>query len=83
MRTELVSKPSILFLDEPTSGLDASSSLHLIKALRSIASQGLTVAAVLHQPRYEMFCLFHDVLLLGKGGYTVYLGPAVKAKEYL
>ena len=30
-----------------------------------------------------MFCLFHDVLLLGKGGYTVYLGPAVKAKEYL
>ena len=64
-------------------GLDASSSLHLIKALRSIASQGLTVAAVLHQPRYEMFCLFHDVLLLGKGGYTVYLGPAVKAKEYL
>eukprot|EP01048_Picozoa_sp_COSAG05_P020769 COSAG05_NODE_3626_length_1949_cov_1.225946_3_plen_60_part_01 len=40
---------------------------------------GITVAAVLHQPRYEMFCLFHDVLLLGKGGFTVYLGPATKA----
>eukprot|EP01050_Picozoa_sp_SAG11_P015623 SAG11_NODE_2047_length_3884_cov_1.573844_5_plen_63_part_00 len=37
---------------------------------------------MLHQPRYEMFCLFHDVLLLGKGGFTVYLGPAPRAKEY-
>ena len=54
--------------DEPTSGLDATSSLSLIKALRATAKQGITVAAVLHQPRYEMFCLFHDVLLLGKGG---------------
>jgi hypothetical protein len=27
-----------------------------------------------------MFCLFHDVLLLGKGGTTVYLGPATRAK---
>jgi ABC-type multidrug transport system ATPase subunit len=79
---ELTAKPSILFLDEPTSGLDATSSLQLIKALRATAKQGITVAAVLHQPRYEMFCLFHDVLLLGKGGFTVYLGPATQAKAY-
>ena len=78
----MTAKPSVLFLDEPTSGLDATSSLQLIKALRATAKQGITVAAVLHQPRYEMFCLFHDVLLLGKGGYTVYLGPANKAKSY-
>lgn len=64
------------------SGLDATSSLQLVKALRATAKQGITVAAVLHQPRYEMFCLFHDVLLLGKGGFTVYLGPAVRAKAY-
>lgn len=67
---------------EPTSGLDATSSLQLVKALRATAKQGITVAAVLHQPRYEMFCLFHDVLLLGKGGFTVYLGPATRAKPY-
>ena len=79
---EMVGKPSILLLDEPTSGLDATSSLQLVKALRATAKQGICVAAVLHQPRYEMFCLFHDVLLLGKGGFTVYLGPAFKAKEY-
>jgi ABC-type multidrug transport system ATPase subunit len=71
---EMVGKPSILLLDEPTSGLDATSSLQLVKALRATAQQGICVAAVLHQPRYEMFCLFHDVLLLGKGGFTVYLG---------
>jgi ABC-type multidrug transport system ATPase subunit len=79
---EMVGKPSILLLDEPTSGLDATSSLQLVKALRATAKQGICVAAVLHQPRYEMFCLFHDVLLLGKGGFTVYLGPAYKAKDY-
>ena len=79
---ELVAKPSILLLDEPTSGLDATSSLQLVKALRATAEQGICVAAVLHQPRYEMFCLFHDVLLLGKGGFTVYLGPAHDAKGY-
>ena len=67
---------------QPTSGLDSTSSLQLTKALRATAKQGITVAAVLHQPRWEMFCLFDDVLLLGKGGYTVYLGPAVEAKPY-
>ena len=79
---ELAAQPSIMFLDEPTSGLDSTSSLQLIKALRATAKQGITVAAVLHQPRYEMFCLFHDVLLLGKGGFTVYFGPAQDAKQY-
>ena len=50
---ELVAKPAVLFLDEPTSGLDATSSLQLVQALRATAEQGVTVAAVLHQPRWE------------------------------
>eukprot|EP01052_Picozoa_sp_SAG31_P028503 SAG31_NODE_2757_length_5139_cov_2.828968_3_plen_442_part_00 len=79
---ELCAKPTMLFLDEPTSGLDATASLTLIQALRATAEQGITVAAVLHQPRWEMFCLFHDVLLLGPGGTTVYLGPSTAAKSY-
>lgn len=36
---------------------------------------GLTILAVIHQPRYEIFQMFDNVLLLGKGGRTVYLGP--------
>ena len=70
---EMVAEPSVLFLDEPTSGLDSTSSLDVCKALRDIADTGITVITVIHQPRYEIFTMFHDVLLLGKGGQTVYL----------
>eukprot|EP01048_Picozoa_sp_COSAG05_P016901 COSAG05_NODE_2237_length_3355_cov_2.365172_1_plen_1019_part_10 len=79
---ELVAKPSVLFLDEPTSGLDSTSSLEVCAALRHLADDGINVAAVLHQPRFEIFEMFHDVLLLGTGGITVYLGPAKRAIEY-
>ena len=79
---ELVSDPTLLFLDEPTSGLDSSSSLSICSALRKISSLGLTIVSVIHQPRYEIFEMFHDVLLLAKGGRTVYLGPTKDALSY-
>ena len=79
---ELVADPTILFLDEPTSGLDSKSSKDVCLCLRSIAESGLTVATVLHQPSYTIFTSFHKVLLLGKGGRTVYLGPAEDAVHY-
>eukprot|EP00928_Gymnodinium_smaydae_P037255 TRINITY_DN25895_c0_g1_i1.p1 TRINITY_DN25895_c0_g1~~TRINITY_DN25895_c0_g1_i1.p1 ORF type:complete len:816 (+),score=109.44 TRINITY_DN25895_c0_g1_i1:83-2449(+) len=79
---ELVAQPSILFLDEPTSGLDASSSLTVCLSLKKMCQLGMTSIMVVHQPRYALFTLFDDVLLLGKGGQTVYLGPSVGAKAY-
>ena len=44
------------------------------RALKRISELGLTIVAVIHQPRYEIFMAFDDVLFLGKGGRTVYLG---------
>ena len=80
---ELVANPSVLFLDEPTSGLDATASLQVCAVLRRVAEEaGMTVVAVIHQPRYDIFTMFHDVLLLGKGGRTVYLGPTKDAVTY-
>lgn len=79
---EMVADPTVLFLDEPTSGLDSTSSMEVCSALRKIADYGLTIITVIHQPRYEIFCAFHDVLLLGKGGKAVYLGPSNKAIDY-
>jgi ABC-type multidrug transport system ATPase subunit len=70
---ELVGQPTVLFLDEPTSGLDSTSSKEVCHCLRRVAESGLTIVTVIHQPRYEIFEMFHDVLLLGKGGRTVYL----------
>jgi ABC-type multidrug transport system ATPase subunit len=79
---ELVADPTVLFLDEPTSGLDSTSSKEVCQLLRNIARAGLTVVTVIHQPRYDIFTMFDDVLLLGKGGRTVYLGPTSETLAY-
>ncbi len=79
---ELAAKPSILFLDEPTSGLDSASCLEVCTCLRDIAQGGVSIIAVIHQPRYSVFSLFDDLLLLGKGGRTIYFGPTRDAFGY-
>ncbi|KAL0358649.1 UNVERIFIED_CONTAM: ABC transporter G family member 28 [Sesamum angustifolium] len=71
---ELVMEPSLLFLDEPTSGLDSSSSQLLLRALRREALEGVNICMVVHQPSYSLFKMFDDLILLAKGGLTVYHG---------
>ena len=79
---ELVGDPTLLFLDEPTSGLDSTTSFELLSALQGVARRGVTVVTVLHQPSWQIYSMFDDVLLLGTGGHTVYLGPADGAAGY-
>ncbi|OAA77121.1 ABC-2 type transporter [Akanthomyces lecanii RCEF 1005] len=72
---ELVSKPSILiFLDEPTSGLDGQSAFHTVRFLRKLAAVGQAVLVTIHQPSAQLFSQFDTLLLLAKGGKTVYFG---------
>ncbi|KZV51544.1 ABC transporter G family member 24-like [Dorcoceras hygrometricum] len=79
---ELVMEPSLLFLDEPTSGLDSSSSQLLLRALRREALVGVNICMVVHQPSYALFQMFDDLILLAKGGLTVYHGPVREVEEY-
>ena len=44
-----------------------------------MADLGMNIITVIHQPRYSIFRLFHEVLLLGTSGRTVYLGPSEAA----
>ncbi|WQF82776.1 Putative ABC transporter-like, ATP-binding domain, AAA+ ATPase domain, CDR ABC transporter [Colletotrichum destructivum] len=72
---ELVSKPSILiFLDEPTSGLDGQSAFNTVRFLRKLADVGQAVLVTIHQPSAQLFSQFDTLLLLAKGGKTVYFG---------
>ncbi|KAF4344400.1 ATPase [Fusarium beomiforme] len=72
---ELVSKPSILiFLDEPTSGLDGQSAYNTVRFLRKLASHGQAILVTIHQPSAQLFSQFDTLLLLSKGGKTVYFG---------
>ncbi|RHZ00591.1 hypothetical protein DYB35_012149, partial [Aphanomyces astaci] len=71
---ELAAAPSVLFVDEPTSGLDASSAKIVMTGIRKIASTGRTVVCTIHQPSAEVFDMFDSLLLLQRGGQTVFFG---------
>ncbi|KAJ5751441.1 ABC-2 type transporter-domain-containing protein [Penicillium nucicola] len=72
---ELVAKPSILvFLDEPTSGLDGQSAFNTVRFLRKLADIGQAILVTIHQPSAQLFSQFDTLLLLAKGGKTVYFG---------
>ncbi|KAJ1956133.1 ATP-binding cassette transporter snq2, partial [Dipsacomyces acuminosporus] len=71
---ELVAKPKILFLDEPTSGLDAQASFTIVQFMRRLAAEGQTILCTIHQPSALLFEQFDRLLLLVRGGHTVYFG---------
>ncbi|KAM9966535.1 hypothetical protein ACTFIR_006755 [Dictyostelium discoideum] len=72
---ELASDPQLLFLDEPTSGLDSSAALKVMNLIKKIASSGRSVICTIHQPSTSIFKQFDHLLLLKRGGETVYFGP--------
>ena len=39
-----------------------------------VAHMGVTTTAVIHQPSYDVFRMFDDILLLCKGGRTAFYG---------
>ncbi|KAF4598086.1 hypothetical protein EYR38_006480 [Pleurotus pulmonarius] len=72
---ELAAKPKLLlFLDEPTSGLDSQSAWAIMAFLRELADQGQAILCTIHQPSAELFQVFDRLLLLRKGGQTVFFG---------
>jgi ATP-binding cassette subfamily G (WHITE) protein 2 (SNQ2) len=72
---ELAAKPKLLlFLDEPTSGLDSQSAWAIMAFLRGLANNGQAILCTIHQPSAELFQVFDRLLLLRKGGQTVYFG---------
>lgn len=79
---ELAAAPLALFADEPTSGLDSTAALSVAQTLKKIASLGVMVISILHQPRYEIFQEFDDLLLIAPGGRTVYQGPRSDVIDY-
>jgi ABC-type multidrug transport system ATPase subunit len=72
---ELMAKPVLLlFLDEPTSGLDLQSAWSVVRFLRKLANSGQAILCTIHQPSSVFFKQFDRLLLLKKGGKTVYFG---------
>ncbi|KAI7489134.1 hypothetical protein KC351_g1544 [Hortaea werneckii] len=78
---ELAAAPMAIFLDEPTSGLDAASAASMMRLLKGISRLGVTIIAVVHQPREQIFYGFDQVLLLAQGR-MVYSGPTGEMEQY-
>jgi ABC-type multidrug transport system ATPase subunit len=73
---------SLLFLDEPTSGLDGQSSFLIVQFLRKLTAAGQAVLCTIHQPSASLFAQFDNLLLLKKGGKTVYFGAIDDLSAY-
>jgi len=74
----LVQQPKILLLDEPTSHLDLKNRVLVLKILREITNEGITIIMSEHDP--SLASIFSDKILLMCNGKIVSYG---KAKDVL
>ncbi|OBT90673.1 hypothetical protein VE02_00571 [Pseudogymnoascus sp. 03VT05] len=81
---ELAARPKLLlFLDEPTSGLDSQTSWSICDLMEKLTQNGQAILCTIHQPSSLLFQSFDRLLLLGKGGRTVYFGDIGRNSEVL
>jgi ABC-type multidrug transport system ATPase subunit len=65
---QLLINPSVCLLDEPTTGLDAFTAHHVMETLQHLSHEGhRTVIISIHQPRYDIFRLLDEIILLSRG----------------
>ena len=81
---ELAARPELLlFLDEPTSGLDSQTSWAICDLMEKLTRNGQAVLCTIHQPSAALFQRFDRLLLLAKGGRTVYFGEVGEGSSIL
>lgn len=69
----LAQQPRLLLLDEPTSHLDLGNKGRLLKLLRELSSQGVTILFTTHEPELASALASHLVLM--KQGKVLKAGP--------
>lgn len=81
---ELAARPQLLlFLDEPTSGLDSQTSWSICDLMEKLTRNGQAILCTIHQPSASLFQRFDRLLLLARGGRTVYFGDIGKNSHVL
>jgi ABC-type multidrug transport system ATPase subunit len=81
LASEILNRPSLLFLDEVTSGLDESTDWEIMRLLRRLADEGMTIVVVTHTlANIEAFC--HKIVCMGRGGHTTFVGAPAAALTF-
>ena len=81
LASEILSRPTLLFLDEVTSGLDESTDWEIMRLLRHLADEGMTIVVVTHTLANVIeFC--DTIVCMGRGGRPTFVGTPVAALEF-
>ena len=82
LASEILNRPSLLLLDEVTSGLDESSDWEIMRLLRRLADDGMTIVVVTHTlANVAEFC--DKVVCMGRGGQPTFVGAPVRGAGFL
>ena len=57
-----------------SAGLDARAAAIVMRAVRNIVNTGRTIVCTIHQPSIDIFESFDELLLLKRGGETIFNG---------
>ena len=81
LASEILNRPSLLLLDEVTSGLDESADWQIMRLLRRLADDGVTIIVVTHTlANVTEFC--DKVICMGRGGQPTFVGAPAEVLEF-
>jgi ABC transport system ATP-binding/permease protein len=81
LASEILNRPSLLLLDEVTSGLDESTDWQIMRLLRRLADDGVTIIVVTHTlANVTEFC--DKVICMGRGGQPTFVGAPSEVLEF-
>jgi ABC-type multidrug transport system ATPase subunit len=81
LASEILNRPSLLLLDEVTSGLDESTDWEIMRRLRRLADDGMTIIMVTHtMANVPEFC--DKVICMGRGGQPTFVGTPSEVLDF-
>jgi ABC-type multidrug transport system ATPase subunit len=81
LASEILNRPSLLLLDEVTSGLDESADWEIMRLLRRLADDGMTIIMVTHTlANVAEFC--DKVVCMGRGGQPTFVGAPSEVLDF-
>ena len=81
LASEILTRPSLLLLDEVTSGLDESTDWEIMRLLRRLADDGMTIIMVTHTlANVAEFC--DKVVCMGRGGQPTFVGAPAQVLDF-
>ncbi|KAF3955680.1 hypothetical protein CMV_019123 [Castanea mollissima] len=82
LSTDLSKPVKVLVVERLIEFLGLETVRSSLRALRREALEGVDICMAVHQPSYALFNMFDDLILLAKGGLTVYHGSVKKVEKY-